>query len=509
MQSIVLDAVDSTSSEAHRRLQAGEQAPFAIIAAAQTAGRGRRGKQWASPKGNLYMTLVLPARHGETAGTPSEELMRSHGYWPLKAGVLIARFIRAEVGLRVTLKWPNDLLVQGKKLGGLLLEAGVKGNEPSEVMIGIGLNLNIAPEIEGDYATTALAGLMGEGAIDTQAFGQRLATFIADEWGGVASDAVAKAYGEFAVADGELWRDLSKNVWRRGSGLSPIGGLVLRPWPAAGGGDVEELTSAEHGYTWALQGRSGDDQPLVIADVGNTRIKLACYEGASQTQPSATWSCAVAEAEAALPQIFCALVERLVRRPALVHVVSVRPEAAAMLTIAAAGVGLSVQPVDKRPVRVHGDAYPLTDLGIDRLCAMEGFVHQQGSAAHGVVLSAGTATTIDVLSKRGQHLGGYILPGIDLALSGLHHATGLLPAVDPRTMPIIEQAALGHDTRSALYQGILVATAGAVRLACDLAGGGVVDVVLTGGNATLLAPLVNGRIVPDLIMQGARLLVRS
>src|SRR5690606_35139254 len=104
--------------------------------------------------------------------------------------------------------------------------------------------------------------------------------------------------------------------------------------------------------------------------------------------------------------------------------------------------------------------------------------------------------------------GGFILPGIELALAGLHQATGLLPAIDPRTAPQLSDLALGRDTRSALYQGILTATTGAARLAGEMAGGDV-DVVVTGGNAALLAPLVRGRIVPDLVTEGARLLVRG
>ncbi len=496
---IELAEVDSTSSEAQRRLAAGVRPPFAVIAGRQSSGRGRRGNEWASPAGNLYMTLVLPPA-----------LIRSHGSLPLKTATLIARFIRAEVGLRVTLKWPNDLLAGGKKLGGLLLEAAVKGNEPAEASIGIGLNLNAAPDLAGDYAAVALADLV-RGPFDPADFGRRLAAYLVAAWSDLSDAAVQAAYGEFAVADGELWRDAGRAVVKRSGGLSANGGLVLMPWPAAGG-DVEELTSAEHGYAWALQGRAGDAQPLAIADVGNTRIKLAWYEAASATGPSDTWSCAVTEAAAKLPEMMRALIRCAKGRPYLLYVASVRPEASAALSLAAAEAGITVQAIRKRPVRVHGDAYPLTDLGIDRLCAMEGYVARrtQGDKLppHGLVLAAGTATTIDVLSRDGLHLGGYILPGIELALAGLHQATGLLPAVDPRAAPQISDLALGRDTRSALYQGILTATTGAARLAGELAGGDV-DVVVTGGNAALLAPLVRGRIVPDLVTEGARILVRG
>jgi BirA family transcriptional regulator, biotin operon repressor / biotin---[acetyl-CoA-carboxylase] ligase len=140
-----LDQVDSTMEEARRRFTPGLAQPLWIVAGEQIAGRGRQGRTWISPPGNLHMTLLLPTR------TP----LRDQPKLGFAAGVALARAAKGLLPshVPVALKWPNDLLVAGAKASGLLLE-GMGGG--AAVSIGIGINITGHPP-DLPYAATHLA----------------------------------------------------------------------------------------------------------------------------------------------------------------------------------------------------------------------------------------------------------------------------------------------------------------------------------------------------------------
>lgn len=125
------DEIDSTSAEALRRIEAGEQPGAVIWARSQTAGRGRRGRRWESPAGNLYATLVAEV----PPGWPPGQLAFVAA---LAAGDAVRTVLPA--GHRLSYKWPNDLLLDGRKLGGILIEGG-----PAAVAVGLGINIARAP----------------------------------------------------------------------------------------------------------------------------------------------------------------------------------------------------------------------------------------------------------------------------------------------------------------------------------------------------------------------------
>ncbi len=139
----VLDTVDSTNRYlkqrvSERRSMAGE----AVWADAQTAGRGRLGRQWASPEGRNIYTSVL--------WTPPRE--RMSGVLSLVAGVGVVHAVRAATGLDARLKWPNDVVVAGRKFCGILVEAGV---DPTPwAVVGIGINVIGKPDPQFPHATT-------------------------------------------------------------------------------------------------------------------------------------------------------------------------------------------------------------------------------------------------------------------------------------------------------------------------------------------------------------------
>lgn len=124
--------IDSTQDEALRRLDLGDALPFAVMADQQTKGRGRQGRAWESPVGNLSATVALPLGGSDRAGHYS---------------FIVAVAMHAAIaGLmsdpsRLQLKWPNDLMLDGIKCGGILLEVPTAGI----LLIGTGINLAHAP----------------------------------------------------------------------------------------------------------------------------------------------------------------------------------------------------------------------------------------------------------------------------------------------------------------------------------------------------------------------------
>lgn len=140
--------VESTMEEARRLAEEGFTG--AVVAERQTRGRGRRGRAWLSPEGGLYLTLVV------RPFWPAERLP----LLSLGAAVAVARTLEELYGLAVALKWPNDILFEGRKLGGLLLEASFRQGRPVYVLIGLGLNLN-TPVSPLEPRAVALCEILG------------------------------------------------------------------------------------------------------------------------------------------------------------------------------------------------------------------------------------------------------------------------------------------------------------------------------------------------------------
>ena len=132
MKFLEYDSLGSTNAKAEELFAAGEAAPFWVRADTQTEGRGRRGRAWSSPKGNFYGTACYAFD-----GTPQDAAKLSFVAAIATAQALSAYTLTAQPSL----KWPNDVLLDGRKVAGLLLEA-----KPGRVFIGIGVNLVSHPE---------------------------------------------------------------------------------------------------------------------------------------------------------------------------------------------------------------------------------------------------------------------------------------------------------------------------------------------------------------------------
>ena len=158
MRLISLDSVDSTSDELFRRVVRGEGLPIAVVSRVQTAGRGRRGRVWASPEGGLWMSV----------GAASDGPMG--GALALRLGLAICEVLDAAVGVRARVKWPNDVLVDGLKLAGVLCERRVVG-DGRVLVVGIGMNVN--NDVSATLPDGVAAGAVGlaelrDGPIDVE-----------------------------------------------------------------------------------------------------------------------------------------------------------------------------------------------------------------------------------------------------------------------------------------------------------------------------------------------------
>ena len=145
---VALDSVGSTNDEAARLADAGAPEGTVVWAREQTGGRGRRGRAWASPVGNLYTSTILrpdcPAARAAELGFVS--------------ALAVADIVPP--GRAVRVKWPNDVLVDGGKIAGILLESAIaQTGAVQHVIAGIGINVGFAPQLpEMRYPGAALGG---------------------------------------------------------------------------------------------------------------------------------------------------------------------------------------------------------------------------------------------------------------------------------------------------------------------------------------------------------------
>ncbi len=153
---VLYDVVTSTNLLMKEFAMQGEEEGMVVVAETQTAGRGRRDRIWHSPRGKgLYLSILLrPALPPQQSGRIS-----------LMAAVAVVRTMAKMGGIQARIKWPNDIYHQGKKLGGILIENNLAPTSLHAVIVGIGLNVNLAPEDVPEpirQQTTSLAAALGK-----------------------------------------------------------------------------------------------------------------------------------------------------------------------------------------------------------------------------------------------------------------------------------------------------------------------------------------------------------
>ena len=223
------DELLSTQDAAIAAAQAGEPGQIAIIAGRQTAGRGRGGRPWQAPEGNLNLSLLL--RPGA--------IPLHAAAWSLLAGVAVHDAVAKHLpnAERLTLKWPNDLMFGGAKLAGVLIDSALTPSGMIDwLVIGIGVNIAEAPALP-DRATTCLARAGGTPAPTELARG--IMDQI-DHWREAGPAATRAAWLTRAHPVGTRLRvhDGARLVEGIFVGLAEDGSLMLRNEPAITSGDV-------------------------------------------------------------------------------------------------------------------------------------------------------------------------------------------------------------------------------------------------------------------------------
>jgi BirA family transcriptional regulator, biotin operon repressor / biotin---[acetyl-CoA-carboxylase] ligase len=212
---VALDSVGSTNDEAARLADAGAPEGTVVWARQQTGGRGRRGRVWTSPVGNLYSSTILrpdcPAARAAELGFVS--------------ALAVADIVPTNRAVR--LKWPNDVLVDGGKVAGILLESAIsQAGAVQHVVAGIGINIGFAPQLpDMRYPGAALGGSV-EAALETltAALATRLAQWRRDGFEQVRTAWLAKAGPIGAEVDVKLGEELVRG---RFNGVDGEGALLL------------------------------------------------------------------------------------------------------------------------------------------------------------------------------------------------------------------------------------------------------------------------------------------
>jgi BirA family biotin operon repressor/biotin-[acetyl-CoA-carboxylase] ligase len=212
---VALDTVGSTNDEAAQLADSGAPEGTVVWSREQTGGRGRRGRVWASPVGNLYTSTIL---RPDCLAQRAAEL----GF---AAALAVADIVPA--GREVRVKWPNDVLVDGGKIAGILLESAIgQTGQVQHVVAGIGVNVGFAPRLpEMRYPGSALGGSI-EAALEklAAALAARLAEWRREGFETVRAAWLAKAGPLGAEVDVKLGEGLVRG---RFAGLDREGALLL------------------------------------------------------------------------------------------------------------------------------------------------------------------------------------------------------------------------------------------------------------------------------------------
>jgi BirA family biotin operon repressor/biotin-[acetyl-CoA-carboxylase] ligase len=212
---VALQSVGSTNDEATRLAEEGASEGTVVWAREQTGGRGRRGRVWSSPPGNLYSSTILrpdcPAARAAELG--------------FVAALAVSDMVPAGRGVRV--KWPNDVLVDGGKVAGILPESSIRaGGKAEHVVMGIGVNVGFAPNLpEMRYPGAALGGTV-EAALESlsAAMARRLAQWRREGFEAVRAEWLANAGPLGLEVDVKLGDELVRG---RFAGMDREGALLL------------------------------------------------------------------------------------------------------------------------------------------------------------------------------------------------------------------------------------------------------------------------------------------
>lgn len=166
MELLTFASIASTQDTARETALDGHALPFAVTAETQSGGRGRRGKSWNSPPGGLWLTMALSVP--SAAAVRQSAMAAAHG---------VATAVLTETGVRTLVKWPNDLLVERRKVCGILAETLVQSGT-TILLVGIGVNVNNTVPQDQLPRAISLVAEMGH-SVDLQRLRDSVLTMVA------------------------------------------------------------------------------------------------------------------------------------------------------------------------------------------------------------------------------------------------------------------------------------------------------------------------------------------
>jgi BirA family biotin operon repressor/biotin-[acetyl-CoA-carboxylase] ligase len=222
---VFLDETTSTNDEAKGLAAEGAAEGTVVLAKVQTAGRGRLGREWYSPQGGVWMSVILKP-------DPDRVIQKI----TLLAGLTVAKTLRTFYKINAVLKWPNDVLVGDKKICGILTEGTFEGERPLYVVVGIGLNANIDEEAlpeELRSKATSIKKLIRKEVSIIELLRHLLKTLDQD-YQLFVSNKDEKLWSEYAKLCATIGSDVRVDLGEgevyegRAEGISPEGGLIIK-----------------------------------------------------------------------------------------------------------------------------------------------------------------------------------------------------------------------------------------------------------------------------------------
>ena len=490
--------VASTMDEAAAWAEAGAPHGAVLTADHQTGGRGRRGRSWDDVDGqSLLASIVL-------RDLPADRL----GLVPLAVGLAVADAVDALASApnAASVKWPNDVLVDGRKLAGVLTEAR-HGPDGPVVIVGLGVNVSQA-SFPGALARRAVSLRQLAVEANRDALLRAVLVRLNRQLAALASgseEAFVAAFDGRMAHRGErvaITSGVDDRTVGVALGIAADGALRLRVEGAERNvyaGDVTRARAAEG---------------VLALDVGNSAVKAGVWDGGAWTL--ARWP----TDPDIVPDVWASRLADLAAGATGGGLVSVVPTVTAAIDAAVRQLGVPGWRGHVRPETTPADARvtpsPTLDLstaGSDRFAAVAGAAACAEPGRSAVAVCAGTAVTVECVRAEGDRwvwLGGAIAPGPTLLRRSLPDHTAALPLVDwPEGVP----SATGSTTPQAMQAGLAGLYAGGVAELVARAVRALPDVPLvlaTGGWATWLATHTDAidRVEPTLILDGVRELVR-
>jgi BirA family biotin operon repressor/biotin-[acetyl-CoA-carboxylase] ligase len=127
------DSIDSTQNQAMKMALDEANNGTVIIAEKQTSGKGRLGRKWISPKGGIWLSIILRPKFDISVIT----------LFPIAAALALSNAIEKTLNIKSELKWPNDITIKGKKVAGMLVDASIESNKIENLILGVGINFDV------------------------------------------------------------------------------------------------------------------------------------------------------------------------------------------------------------------------------------------------------------------------------------------------------------------------------------------------------------------------------